>query len=136
MSSKQSWMEFPRPLRFLIIGGINTLFGYSCYAGLLFLGFHYAWAALFGTILGVLFNFVNTSKFVFDANPINIKQLQLFLLVYSLQYLITVFCLWLLDLAGLNPYISGLILILPMAAIVYLLMKHFVYKTERKLHDH
>ncbi len=128
-------MEIPRPLRFLIIGGINTLFGYGCYAGLLYLGFHYVWAALFGTILGVLFNFANTSKFVFNENPISIKRLQVFILVYSVHYPINVSGLWLLDLAGLNPYISGLILILPMAAIAYLLMKHFVYKTEKKLHD-
>lgn len=131
MSSKQRWLEIPRPLRFLIIGGINTMFGYGCYAGFLFLGFHYTWAALFGTILGVLFNFVNTSTFVFDTNLIDIKRLRLFLVVYCIHYLINVFSLWLLDLAGLNPYVSGLILILPMAAVAYLLMKHFVYKTER-----
>ena len=106
---------------------INTLVGYGCYAGLLFIGLHYAWAALFGTILGVLFNYLTTSKFVFDISPLSSDRLQRFFLVYGLQYSINVLCLWLLAQAGFNPYISGLILILPIAGVTYLLMKHLVY---------
>ncbi|MHC5824813.1 MAG: GtrA family protein, partial [Nostoc sp.] len=43
-----------RFIRFLIVGGINTLFGYSLFALLILLNFHYEIAALISTACGIL----------------------------------------------------------------------------------
>jgi putative flippase GtrA len=122
-----SWFNVPQPIKFLVVGAVNTIFGYSCYAGLLFIGLHYSLAALFGTLLGIAFNYLTTSRYVFNTTPVHISRGIRFVLVYSLQYFINVSCLWLLEQLGFNPYVSGLILIIPMAIVSYLLLNHLVY---------
>jgi len=122
-----SWFNVPQPIKFLVIGAVNTVFGYSCYAGLLFIGLHYSLAALFGTLLGIAFNYLSTSRYVFNTPPASISRGIRFVLVYSLQYFINVLCLWLLEQLGFNPYLSGLLLILPMAVVSYLLLNYLVY---------
>jgi len=122
-----SWFNVPQPIKFLVVGAVNTVFGYSCYAGLLFIGLHYSLAALFGTLLGIAFNYLSTSRYVFNTAPANISRGIRFVLVYSLLYFINVLCLWLLEQLGFNPYVSGLLLILPMAVVSYLLLNYLVY---------
>ena len=52
-------------IRFLFIGGINTIFGYSTYALLVIVGVDYRLALTIGTILAVLFNYYTNGRFVF-----------------------------------------------------------------------
>lgn len=130
-----SWVKTPKPIRFLVVGAINTVFSYTCYAGLLFIGLHYTMAALLGTVLGIAFNYLTTSKYVFNASSANIRRRVGFILVYSLHYFINISLLWLLEQCGFNPYVSGLILILPMAVVSYLLLNHLVYNEAPAEHD-
>ena len=55
----------PRFLGFLLVGGVNTAFGYGMFVVCLWLGMHYAVAAAVATLLGVLFNFFSTGGLVF-----------------------------------------------------------------------
>ncbi|HIE88243.1 MAG TPA: GtrA family protein [Gammaproteobacteria bacterium] len=133
-----SWFNTPKPVKFLVVGAVNTVFGYSCYAGLLFIGLHYSLAALFGTLLGIAFNYLSTSRYVFNARSASINRGIRFILVYCLHYFINILCLWLLEQRGFNPYLSGLILIIPMAIVSYLLLNHLVYNekpTGQDIHE-
>jgi len=112
-------------LRYLIIGGLNTLFGYSAFAGLLYLGLHYALASFFATCAGILFNFNTTGRLVFKNN--NSKLLLKFLLVYALLYLINVSLLKLMVLFSINLYLGSAVTLLPMALFAYLLNKKLVF---------
>ena len=114
-----------RFFRFLFIGGVNTLFGYSVFAFLIFIGLHYTIALFVGTILGVLFNFKTTGLFVFrnKSNQLILK----FILVYAVIYLINVFGLTIFNRIGISNYIGGAIMILPIACLSYFLNKLFVY---------
>ena len=122
-----SWFNVPQPIKFLVVGAVNTVFGYSCYAGLLFIGLHYSLAALFGTLLGIIFNYLSTSRYVYNASSASISRVIRFVLVYCLHYFVNISCLWLLEQSGFNPYLSGLILIIPMAIVSYLMLNHLVY---------
>lgn len=117
-------------VRFLAVGGLNVAFSYSVYSFLIFIGLHYSLAALFGTILSVLFNFKTTGLLVFKIsdNSLLIK----FFAVYGIIYLLNLACLYILiDLFGLSPYLAGGILILPLAIVSFLLNKKFVFKQTR-----
>ena len=120
-----AWLAIPRPLRFLIVGGVNTLFGYGAYALLLFAGLHYATAAFLGTIAGVLFNFLTTGGLVFGA--LSPARLARFVGVYAVTYVVNVGLLAWLTRAGLDAYVAGALLLLPMAVVSYLLMRTFVF---------
>ena len=52
-------------VKFVLVGILNTAFGYLVFALLLFLGLHYTLAVILSTIAGVLFNFKTTGTLVF-----------------------------------------------------------------------
>ena len=79
-----------------------------------------------GTILGILFNFKTTGVIVFNSrdNSLIFK----FFGVYGVVYVLNVLGLYLFSLAGVGAYISGALLILPMACVAFVLNKKFVFK--------
>ena len=112
-------------LKYLIVGGINTLFGYGAFALLLFLELHYALASFLATCAGVLFNFNTTGRIVFKNS--NHRLLFRFLAVYGVLYGINVLFLKLMVTLAINLYVGSAALILPMAGLAYLLNKKFVF---------
>ncbi|MGE4266594.1 MAG: GtrA family protein [Deferribacterales bacterium] len=111
---------------FLIVGVLNTVFGYGLFALFIFFGLHYTLAVLFSTVLGVLFNFKTIGTIVFrdGSNRLITK----FVSVYAFLYVLNISGLKLLDMAGTtNKYISGGILLLPLAMLSFLLNKKFVF---------
>jgi len=117
--------EFQKLVRFFVVGVFNTLFGYGVYAGLILLGMHYVWAALFGTILGVLFNFFTTGSLVFKI--LHIFRLPRFFAVYTLSYGMNVALLSLLISMGIGEMIAGLLILVPMALVNYVVLRFWVY---------
>jgi len=114
-------------LRFLVVGGVNTLFSFAVYALLILLGLHYVLAALISTICGILFNFKTTGTLVFK-NRDN-RLLLRFFGVYTFTYFINIGLLKLFDMAGVGSLVAGAIIVLPMAVVSFLLMRRFVFKT-------
>jgi putative flippase GtrA len=112
-------------MNFLVVGAINTLFGYSCFAIFLYMGLHYSLASLFATIAGVLFNFKTTGVFVFQSND-NCRLLR-FVMVYILVFVVNLLALKLFTVLEVNLYYGGLMILLPIAAITYFLQKKFVF---------
>lgn len=119
------WAATPRLLRFFVVGGVNTVFGYGVYALLLFVGFHYAAAAFIGTVAGVVFNYFTTGRFVFDH--LSGAGLSRFVGVYAAVYCLKVACLAVLARFGVGPYVAGLLLLVPMALVSYVLLGRFVF---------
>lgn len=113
-------------IRFFIVGGINTIFGYSVFAILIFLKFHYSIATLLSVILGVLFNFKTTGKLVFE-NTNNFLIFK-FIGVYVIIYILNVVSLKILEIIKVNMYLAGMLLILPMAIVSFMLNNKFVFK--------
>ena len=118
-------MLTPLFLRFIAVGVLNSAFGYGCFALLMFVGLHYAPALLLATIAGVLFNFKTTGALVFKSH--DNRLILRFVASYAVVYLVNVAGLKLLTQLGLNPYYGGAVLILPMAALAFILFKRFVF---------
>lgn len=116
-------------IRFLFVGGLNTAFGYGIFASMLWFGLHYTLASFLSTILGILFNFKTTGVIVFDSHN-NLLILKFFA-VYGITYVLGVFGLYLFSLLRVSPYISGALLILPMACASFILNKKFVFETSK-----
>ncbi len=119
-------LKDPRFYRFLAIGLINTAFGYSIYALFLFIGMHYAIAGLFGTVLGVIFNFFTTGALVFSV--VEGKRLFKFAGVYVVTYFCNIAGIKILFVMGFNYYYGGALMIPPMAILAFLLNKYWVFK--------
>jgi putative flippase GtrA len=111
--------------KFVAVGIVNSVFGYGCYAVLIYSGLHYTFALLFATILGVLFNFKSISVLVFGSN--NNRLIFRFVGCYAVVYLGNVSGIKVLSYMGFEPYIAGAILIVPAAILSFILNKRFVF---------
>ncbi len=134
ISSKQSVLALiekvwsVRFVRFLAIGVLNTLFGYTLYAFLVFIGIPYTLSRVIAIIIGVIFNFFTTGRVVFKNkdNGLIIR----FILVYAFTMTLDVLVLRRL-VAGLNinEYLAGALVTLPIALLSFLLNSIFTFKT-------
>lgn len=111
--------------RFLLVGGLNTLFGLTVFSTLSLLTLP-PWACLIGSnIAGVTFNFFTTGGLVFLDTTM--ARLPRFASAYAFLY-----CLNLALIHLLEPLIGGAImaqslLAAPLAVLSFLLFQNWVY---------
>lgn len=121
-------------MRFLIVGGLNTLFGYCVFALLLMLGLPYPLAVLLASILGILFNFRTYGALVFGRHD-NGRLLRFFG-VYAICYLLNLVPLAWARERGFSLYVAGAVVAIPIAFVAYTLNRLFVFrKIERDTQD-
>ncbi|WP_420841369.1 GtrA family protein [Enterovibrio baiacu] len=117
-----------RIIRFLIVGFINTIFGYSIYALFIFLGFGYQFSVLIATFLGVIFNYFSFGRLVFHSE-IGTGNAIKFTFSYVIAYLINIVSLhFLIDVNGNNPYFSQILVLFPVVIVNWFLMNKWVFK--------
>ncbi|MTV31662.1 hypothetical protein GJ654_11730 [Rhodoblastus acidophilus] len=114
-----------RVLRFLVVGGLNTAFGYGLYYALLRLSGSAMFALTLGTVLNVLFNFMTTGALVFRR--MEGHRLVRYLGVYVLVYLYNAAGLILLLAVKVDPALAGLLLLPGAVVLSYLLNRSFVF---------
>jgi putative flippase GtrA len=80
-------------LRFLVAGSINTIIGYALFLLLnLVLDYRFAYSVSFA--LGIVLSFILNSLYVF-RQPLRWKRLAAYPVVYLLQYIVGMACIWL-----------------------------------------
>lgn len=120
-------------IKFALVGILNTIFGYSIFALLLYLNLHYSIAVILSTIIGILFNFKTTGTLVFKNK--NNKLIFKFISVYAFTCTIGIIILRIAEILGQNLYLSGIISTGICAIISYLLQKKWVFKYEENQHS-
>jgi putative flippase GtrA len=119
-------VEFGRFLLFLLVGGLNTLVGYSIFAGLILLGARPALALTIATILGVLFNFKSIGSLVFQS--VKARLIPRFLAVYVVQFLVNLIALRMLIDLGAPPLLAQLIVLPILSVATFIMMRRFVFE--------
>lgn len=116
-------------IRFIFVGGLNTLFGVGVYCLMILLGLPYVWATLVSQILGVFFNFMTTGTLVFEnSDP---RLIFRFVLNYVLTYFINIGFNKLIQVsAGVNTYISGIGAAILTALVSFFILRSFVYRNK------
>ena len=110
---------------FIVIGAVNTLFGYGVFAFFIFIGIHYTIAVLLGTILGICFNFKTLGSIVFKN--FRYRLFFKFVIVYAITYFISIGLIKGLLIMINNLYVNGAISVVFCAFISYFLNKYFVF---------
>jgi putative flippase GtrA len=117
-------------IRFVLVGILNTAFGYGVYCLMIWIGVPYWWATLISNVLGVLFNFKTIGILVFE-NSSN-RLFFRFVSCYVLAYCLNVGIIYLLtNYAGLNDYWSGLIATPFVALFSFFYQKLFVFNHKK-----
>lgn len=118
-------------LRYLFIGGINTLFSYAVYALGLYFGLNYQLANLLALILGIISSFILQGRIVFKNTD---KRLFLqFLFFWFILYSFNIFFIGVIINFGFNPYEAGAIALVPIVLISFVIQKTIIFRLRRKL---
>jgi putative flippase GtrA len=115
-------------VRFLLVGGLNTLFGYLVFAGLTRLGWRDLVAVPAATVAGVAFNFVTYGKLVFES--LDRRNLPRFLATYAGLYVCNVTGLRALARIGMGPYVAQAALVVPLAILSYVVNDRWVFRAK------
>lgn len=119
-------------VRFLIVGGLNTLFSYCIFALLLMMGIPYPLAVLIASIVGILFNFRTYGALVFGSH--DDRLLLRFFAVYAVCYLLNLAPLAWARHHGLSLYVAGAVVAIPVAFVAYTLNRLFVFRKTEDTH--
>jgi putative flippase GtrA len=112
-------------LKFLLAGGMNTLITYCFYLFLVSYT-HYNLAYSIAYLLGIVSSYILNSLFVFREKMTIKKGIQ-FPLVYLVQYLLSLFLIYLfVELFGINPKIAPLSVVVLTTPATFLLSKYIL----------
>ena len=118
-------------LRFLLAGGLNTLFGFCVYALSVLAGLPVWLAMLVGTVAGIAFNFVTLGGYAF--RDLSARRLPRFVLGYAGVYGVNLAAFDLVHRRVANPVACQVLLVVPVALFSYLVMSRFVFRKRREV---
>ena len=115
-------------IKFILAGIINTSFGYTVYAAMIFYGVPSLLSLLVATILGIAFNFFSFSHLVFSG--IRGRWIFLrFIFSYSAVYVVNaIMLIALINVGHINPYLSQVICMPISVFLSWALMHGWVYR--------
>ncbi|MDR2512145.1 MAG: GtrA family protein, partial [Bacteroidales bacterium] len=115
----------PHFVKFVFVGGLNTVFSLSIFYLGLWLGLHYTLATLISNILGILFNFKSYGRIVFKDKS-NIMIFRYFVL-YTFLWIGSNIFIFVLKKFGISPYLSGFFWVFPNAVVAYFASQKWIY---------
>ena len=116
-------------IKFLIVGGLNTLVGYAIFSGFILAGTGSAVAVIATTVIGALFNFASTGWIVFRSSETTL--LPRFMIVYAGQSVVNIAMLRALEIAGVTPIIAQALLLPLLTILSFVAMRQFVFNGNR-----
>ena len=116
-------------LRFLVAGGVNTLFSFGVNIAAMVAGLPVWLAMLIGTLAGIAFNFFTHGGYAF--RDLSARRLPRYVLGYAVVYVIALAAFHVLQLVVPGPIVCQALLVIPMALLSYLIMSRFVFQKRR-----
>ena len=115
--------------RFLLVGVVNTLFGYGVFFAALTLTGHAILSALISTVAGVLFNFRSIGAFVFHSadKPL----LTRFIAIYALLFVLNAAALAAMEALRVPPAAAQACLLPFLAILSYVLNRDLVFRPRK-----
>ncbi len=117
-----------RMVRYVFVGGMNTVFGFAVYALLAPTSLPTWLILIIANVAAISFNFATTGSIVF--RDLKLQRIPRFLLIYGI-----IFLTYLTLIEWLSPMIGGRIMamavvVLPVSALNYILQMMFVFKRD------
>ena len=121
-SDKPTGRKVCEIVSFLSVGVLNTVFGYSLYAGLIYLGANLYVAQLTGRLIGLCFNFYSYQYIALRDRRLEPLR---FVLAYMIGYVFAVFLLWFFYSITADKYIAGAFCLFCSAIVNFMLLRGF-----------
>jgi len=117
------------PLRFGVVGLLNTATGYAVFALFILMGLTQAPALILATIASVAFNFQTSRRLVFRAKGRWVRFVLVYVAVFSLDWGM----LRVANHYGVSSLVAQLVLALPLAALSFVCQKVFVFSADARV---
>ncbi len=123
------WFKTPEKIRYILVGGFNTVFAYLVFVGLYYLLDFYNLALFIQYIITINVSFLTMRYYVFRSSG-NFKREYVKAWTVYLGMLLFNFIAINLMVKGLkiNPEISQAVYIVVSTILIYILHKHFSFK--------
>lgn len=118
--------RYKRLIRYLLVGVLNTAFGYGIFAILYLTTGQHRVAVVVATILGVLFNFFTTGRMVFENR--DARMLLPFVLGYVFTLGLNIIVLEALIHFGLNALAAQAVTLPLIVAVGYMINSRVVFR--------
>jgi len=120
-------------IRFLLAGGVNTLFGLGCFPVLFIflkdLNFHYLFVLILSQLSGITFSYITNKFFVFQTSRNYIKEFARFASFYLIFSIVNIFYLPIMvEFIKMTPIVSQLLFSVIIILSSYFWHKHISFK--------
>ena len=130
------WLNLNDKIKFVLVGGYNSLFGYLtfCFLQILLMSkMHYLLILTIGHFISVLNSFLSFKFLVFHSKGNFLQEYLRVNLVYIGYLIANALLLFILkDIIGINIFISQLFCVITLAILVYFGHKYFSFKKWKK----
>ena len=112
-------------IRFLVAGGVNTLFGFAVYSACILAGLSVWLSLLTGMLAGTVFNFFTTGGYAF--RQLSLGRFPRFVACYLFIYGLNLVLIDMLSAWMDSKIVAQAIITIPMALLSYYLMSRWVF---------
>ena len=129
---KVLWEKFNNSpfFKFVFVGGLNALVGYSVFAILILLGVHYIAVSIIAHIAGVTNSYFWNKYFTFRAGGQSSREIMRFIGVYTVHYFIGLTGLILfVEIFKLHPLVGQGIVLIITTLFSFFSHKYWTFKT-------
>lgn len=115
-----------KPLKFSLVGVVNTAFSYGLYALLVYAGLAVPLASLLSLLAGILFSFATQSQLVFKqaSAPTFLRYVLAWAFLYGFNQALVQGAMAL----GLNAYVAGAAATVPTVIISFFVLDRLVFR--------
>jgi putative flippase GtrA len=115
-------------LKFIIVGLLNTIFGYTFFAILIFIKINTFLSLFISTIAGIIFNYLTFGRLVFKLNKSKL-MLTKFIFAYCITYILNVYLLKaFMGIFNSNAFAAQIISLPFVALFNWISLNYWVYK--------
>jgi len=119
-------------IRFLFVGGLNTIFGYGIYALLVYIGLNIYIANVISTVLGIFHSYLWNRFYTFRSKDKALGEIVRFITVYLISFAISNVILFVfVTKLGINKYLGGLFNLICTTLISWFGHKYFSFKGDK-----
>jgi putative flippase GtrA len=115
-----------RPVRFIAIGIVNTIFGYAVFTGLFLLSGNHRLSIVCATIIGIIFNFFTTGRIVFKN--VDNRLIPRFVGGYAISLATNLVLLEILVRLGVGALVAQVICLPPVVVLTYFVNARLVFR--------
>lgn len=130
------WMKFPEKIRFVLVGGYNTVISYGLFSLILYFinGKSPQTALFFSFLISSVHNFFTHKIYVFNTRGNYLKEYPKCLCTWSVSYFFNTILLAIFtNILKINPYIGQLMSVVIVSINTYILLKYFAFKRKNSL---